>query len=682
MSNNKKNNINKLTSELSSYLQLHASNPVKWYPWGKEAFEKARVENKPIIVSIGYSSCHWCHVMNNETFSDIEVAKIMNDNFVSIKVDREERPDVDKIYMEALNLMQVQGGWPLNCFLLPDGRPFWGGTYFSLNDWKDLLVSIKNLYDVHYQRVESHAQYLTNQLKITTHKAGVVNFNEKDTSLLHKIHSKLRLNLDFRDGGFAYLPKFPMPINLLYNIRYGFLFSFDEAIRHSLLTLEKIGMGGIYDQLCGGFSRYSTDVKWKLPHFEKMLYDNALLISSYSEAYMLKKNKFFKHIIMQTIEFVKNEMMSKNYMFFSSIDADSEGVEGKYYVWSRSEIFDILGKDAGIFCKFYGVDGEGYWEDEKNILLMPESVKDFTYKHYLDCEDFAKTLINCRKKLLKYRRRRIKPFVDKKVITSWNFLMLKAFVDAYSALGNKEYLNIAKQNVEFSWNNIMMNDGDIYHVFYSNKALIKGFLDDYAYAIDAFIALYKATFNEKYIFKANSLMQYVFNNFEIDEQGLFLYSCDKTSLMFVNKSESFDNVLPSANSSIANSLFFLSIIFENKKWEEQCYNMLKAVMPLIVSNPVYYPNWCLLLCKINSSKFLIRITGKNAYKKAHNLNKYYYPSNIIIASETKSEINCLKQLLNENNNCIIICDEKKCFHPVKSVKEAKKIIEQGCTKYF
>ncbi len=677
-----KNNINRLKNEISPYLQQHASNRIDWYAWGSEAFEKARIENKPIIISIGYSSCHWCHVMNRETFSDDEVAKIMNEHFISIKVDREERPDIDKIYMEALNLMQIQGGWPLNCFLLPDGSPFWGGTYFSLNDWKELLIGINKLFVEQKQRVLSHAQYLTNQLKTTNIKLAATDIEIFDTTLLHKIFTRIRLNLDFRDGGFAQSPKFPMPVNLLFHLRYGYLFGDDEALRHSLLSLKKIAMGGIFDHIGGGFSRYSTDIRWKIPHFEKMLYDNALLVSLYSEAYRLNKNNFFKQIITETLNFVQKEMMGNNFRFYSSVDADSESEEGKYYVWTREEINDILGQDAGIFCRFYGVGGEASWEDGKNVLIMHELVKSFADKHFLDYDDFNKTINKCRKKLFKYRNKRTHPFIDKKTLSSWNFLMLKAFADAYLATANKEYLNIAEKNADFVLTKLMKSDGGLYHIYIDDISKINAFLDDYAFAIEAFIALYSITYNKKYIFQAKFFVEYIFNNFEQDAQGMFLYSCNKDPLIIANKSENFDNILPSANSSIANSLYYLSEIFENTQWKEKSVKMLKTILPQIISNPIYYANWCILASKINSKNFLIKISGYDAIKKAFEINKNYYPSKIVIVNETKSKISSLKENVNKKVTKIGVCDEKKCFEPVNNVKEAIKIMKQNLRKFI
>ncbi|MFC0183552.1 thioredoxin domain-containing protein [Pseudarcicella hirudinis] len=430
--------MNRLSQETSPYLLQHAHNPVNWYPWSEEALHKAKTENKPVLVSIGYSACHWCHVMERESFENEDIARIMNEHFINIKVDREERPDVDAIYMDAVQAMGVNGGWPLNVFLMPDGKPFYGGTYFPPQNWRQMLLAVNNGFSNHFEELQKSAEGFTkNMLFSESEKYGLTIeeklFSEKG---LENMFKKLAFGFDAEWGGFNRAPKFPMPSIWLFMLRYFRSSNNPEALEHLKLTLNKMAQGGIYDQLGGGFARYSVDGEWFCPHFEKMLYDNGQLVSLYAEAYSLTKEPLYKETVYETIEWLSREMVNAEGGFYSALDADSEGVEGKFYTWTRHEIEQILGENAGEFCETYQVTEAGNWEDEVNILWKAEPVLN---------SKFAESI----RLLMLARDQRIRPGLDDKVLCSWNALMLKGLVDAYRVFNEDRFLVLAKKQCAF-----------------------------------------------------------------------------------------------------------------------------------------------------------------------------------------------------------------------------------------
>ncbi|MCW3078150.1 MAG: thioredoxin, partial [Bacteroidetes bacterium] len=497
------NSPNALIHESSPYLLQHAYNPVKWVAFSKEAFETAKQENKLVLISIGYSACHWCHVMEHESFEDEGIAKLMNEHFVNIKVDREERSDVDMLYMQAVQLMTGQGGWPLNCFTLPDGRPIYGGTYFNKTQWANLLVNLSDLHKNDPDKVIEYAGNLTEGIKqselITTRKTST---NGISKEVLISSVNKWKERFDDSFGGPDKSPKFPLPNNYLFLLRYALLEKDKYVLDHVHLTLLQMSHGGIYDQLRGGFSRYSVDVIWKVPHFEKMLYDNAQLISLYCEAYQHSQNKLYKEVVYQTLDFIEKEWYNEKGFFFSAYDADSEGVEGKYYVWTKEELQKSLRENFELFADFYQVNEVGYWEHDNFILMRNENVAEVALKFNLSTEELFQKIDTCRQKLLKVAEGRVKPGLDDKTLTAWNGMMCSAFSRAYLTFGEEKYKTIAINSLQFISTELTHDNGKLYRTYKNGKSKINGFLDDYAFVIEAQILAYIITQKEEYLLHA------------------------------------------------------------------------------------------------------------------------------------------------------------------------------------
>ncbi|WP_157624332.1 thioredoxin domain-containing protein, partial [Sunxiuqinia dokdonensis] len=434
---------NELIYETSPYLLQHAHNPVNWMPWGDKALSQARRENKLLLISIGYAACHWCHVMEHESFEDPEVARVMNQHFVCIKVDREERPDVDQIYMSAVQLMTQRGGWPLNAIALPDGRPIWGGTYFQKEVWINALEQIQAYHHQNPERTLEYAERLSEGIRESNLVPISKNSQLVELDQLKEAVQRWKPNFDRQEGGSQGAPKFMMPNNLQFLLRWAHQANDLETQDHVENTLDKMAMGGIYDQLGGGFARYSTDTQWKVPHFEKMLYDNAQLLSVYAQAFQKTQKPLYHEVVEQTIEFLKRELLSPENGFYSSLDADSEGEEGKFYVWQKSELQDLLGDDFPLFSDYYQVNETGYWEEGNYILLRKQVDETFAKKHELSLEELKQKISKWHKILLPAREQRIRPGLDDKILTSWNALAISGLVDAYQAFGNAEYLELA-----------------------------------------------------------------------------------------------------------------------------------------------------------------------------------------------------------------------------------------------
>ena len=478
---------NELINETSPYLLQHAHNPVDWRPWGEEAFAKAKAENKLVIVSIGYSACHWCHVMEHESFEDDSASAVMNDRYVCIKVDREERPDVDQIYMNAVQLMTGRGGWPLNCIVLPDGRPIWGGTYFRKDKWIEQINQIADFYETQPDKAIEYAVKLTQGIKQS--ELVVLNKEEAafDKSKLEEVYVSWEQRFDNVEGGPDRSPKFPIPNNYQFLLRYAHLSNNQAALDHVKLTLDKIAYGGIYDHLGGGITRYSTDELWKVPHFEKMLYDNGQIISLYSEAYQKFKDPDYKNLIYGTLAFIERELMSEEGAFYSALDADSDGEEGKFYIWKKEELTTLLGDNYELFADYYNVNRKGYWEHDNYILLRDEDEETLAKKHNLSLEDLQAKMAVSKAILMKERDTRIRPGLDDKTLTSWNGLMLKGYVDAYLTFGDQHFLDVALENANFILSKQLRKDGGLNHSYKEGRTTINGYLEDYAFVIDAFL---------------------------------------------------------------------------------------------------------------------------------------------------------------------------------------------------
>jgi len=666
---------NSLIHESSPYLLQHAHNPVNWYAWNDETLEKARTENKLLLVSIGYSACHWCHVMEHESFENEKVATIMNDHFICIKVDREERPDIDQVYMMAVQLMTGHGGWPLNCFALPDGRPIYGGTYFPMQQWINILLNLADLYKNERQKALDYAVQLTEGVKL----AELVKVNESteefSADTLYHSYENWKPRFDDLEGGPNKAPKFPLPNNYQFLLRYANYSDADNEslLEHIHLTLKKMAYGGIYDQIGGGFARYSVDHLWKVPHFEKMLYDNAQLVTLYSEAFQATNNPLYKQIVYETLDFVERELTSAEGGFYSALDADSEGVEGKYYVWTKEELESILKSDFNVFADYFNVNEKGLWEDGNYILLRHDDDEKIAENHSLT-EDELKTIIeSCKKKLLLIREKRVRPGLDDKTLTSWNALMLKGYVDAYNVFNDPAFLKMAQINAAFILKKMFV-DNKLFHSYKNGRSTINGFLEDYCFTIEAFIALYQATFQEEYLENANKLMLYCIEHFQDKASGMFYFTSDEDKALITRKMELSDNVIPSSNSSIAKSLFLLGHYLENETYISMSRKMLNNVLAEIESYGPGYSNWAMLMLNFIQPFYEVSIVGNSVDEKYRSFQKHYLPNVIFAGSSSNSSLPLVKNRFVDNETYIYVCSNKTCFEPVRQVDEALKQI--------
>lgn len=660
---------NKLINESSPYLLQHAHNPVEWHPWGDEAFEKAEKENKLVLISIGYSACHWCHVMEHESFEDSLTAEMMNKNFINIKVDREERPDVDQVYMNAVQLMTGSGGWPLNCFALPDGRPVYGGTYFPKDKWQQTLTSLKGLKENDPIKLEEYAKNLTAGIQQSELIIRNEDPLETKVEFLAQRVNEWSKYWDRKKGGPNRAPKFPLPNNYQFLLEYSSLSGDQESMDFVSTTLDQMARGGIYDQIGGGFARYSTDELWKAPHFEKMLYDNAQLVSLYAEAYTATQNPRYKKIVQETLAFIKRELTNKSGGFYSALDADSEGEEGKFYVWKKEELKEVLTADEFELAKeFYNVNNKGLWEHGNYILLMDENSDDMLSEDIT----LANKLELVKSKLLAHRERRIRPGLDDKILTSWNMLMIEAYLDAYIALGDEQYLQVAEQQMKFIFTNLITKDKGLFHLHKDGKSSINAYLEDYAFSISALLKMYESTFDESYIYQAETLMNYSLKHFLDEESGMFWFKSNKDKQLIAKKQENSDNVIPASNSVMAHNLFLLSKLTYNQEFEKTGKQMLSNILPHIEYGQSY-SNWLRLYLYETYPFYEIAATGKNFRKLTTVLRKTYIPNKLILGAENKSDLPLLENKFLEEET-IFVCQNKACQLPVNTVADAIKQI--------
>lgn len=660
---------NSLINASSPYLLQHAYNPVHWYEWGTEALEKAKAENKLILVSIGYSACHWCHVMERECFENHEVAEVMNHHFVCIKVDREERPDIDQIYMYAIQLMTGSGGWPLNCICLPDQRPIYGGTYFRKTDWINVLENVAALWSNEPDKAIEYAQKLTAGINDSEKVIAIENKETYTQAHLTEIIDPWKRHFDMGYGGYNRAPKFPLPNNWVFLLRYGFLNDDESVFTAVCHTLEEMSRGGIYDQLAGGFARYSVDDQWHVPHFEKMLYDNAQLISLYIEAYQCTKFDSFKRTAVESIEWVFNEMTSPEGLFYAALDADSEGVEGKFYVWDKAEFDLILGDDAALIGEYYNVTEEGNWEEEHTNILR-KTVEDdvLSAKYGITAEALFDKVSEAKAKLLAVRNKRIRPGLDDKCLTAWNGMMIKALADAAQVLGHDFYYQKASGAANFILTHMKSGTGGLYRNYKNGKASITGFLDDYAFLIEALIVLYEYDFNEQWLIEAKSLADYVLNNFTDDYSPMLFYTSAEGEDLIARKHEVMDNVIPAANSTMALNLRKLGLLFDLNNYSEKAAEMLAAVHPKIKTYGSAYSNWAILLLNEIYGINEIAITGLETDVVKLELSNHYIPNKITLGG-TKSNLPLLKGK-QSNETKVYICRNNVCQLPVNTVEEA------------
>lgn len=671
---------NQLIREHSPYLLQHAHNPVNWYPWGEEALNKAAAEQKLLIISIGYSACHWCHVMEKESFEDTAVAGIMNDHFVSIKVDREERPDLDDIYMNACHLSSRKScGWPLNALALADGRPFWAGTYFPKDQWMNILQQIAGILKNEPERLVQAADEIMKGIR----QMQLIPEKDSETKLSKEfltVACRKMLDLqDFTLGGRIGQPKFPMPV--IYNFLLGFhqLYHEPEALKAVEVTLDNMLAGGIYDQLGGGFARYSVDSYWFAPHFEKMLYDNAQLVSLYSLMHRTNKNPSYERIIRETLEFAEREMMSPEGAFYSAIDADSEGEEGLFYVWKADEIRKTINdpRSTGLFFDFFHILEQGNWEKGKNILFRKAENDDLLAKYDLTMHELNQKIDQLKTQLFKARQNRIRPHTDHKILTSWNGLMLKAYAEAFKALGDEIYRNRAIRLAEFLIKESTGQDGMLLRSFGVKR--INGFLDDYAHLIAGLIALYEITFEEKWINMAKRLTDFAMDHFYDQENGIFYFTSDLDPPLVVRNSEMTDNVIPGASSTMASNLYLLGKYYRSVRSEQAAFKLIdKIIDPAGRYDPSYYANWLTLGLLLVEGSYEVCVTGNNASEIALQMMQSYIPNCIFSGTSGKSELPVLSDKpVAPDQIMIYICKGNTCFAPVKSVDEAIQLIRKN-----
>jgi uncharacterized protein len=666
---------NRLVNEKSLYLRQHAHNPVDWYPWGEEALEKAKAEGKLLLISIGYASCHWCHVMEEETFSDTSVARFMNQYFVNIKVDREERPDVDDIYMTACQYAGNQScGWPLNAFATPDGRPVWAGTYFPKKEWVEIVEYFADLYRNDPQKVAQYANELTSAVSDLNivRRAGEEHPLSADT--LASLAARFKAAADPVWGGRKGAPKFPMPNSYAFLLSYHRFAPDEELLGLIQTTLDKLAQGGIYDHLGGGFARYSVDAFWKVPHFEKMLYDNAQLISLYSQAYRLTRKEEYARLIRQTLDFIAREMTSPEGGFYASLDADSEGEEGTFYVWTEEQIRKSLGDEAlsKIFLDYYQITPSGNWERGKNVLFAKDSETAFAREKGMDKKQLKANLEQARKKLFEARAKRPRPRLDEKVIASWNALMLEAYIEAWWALGDPAYLNAARKNAALLSGKMRDKDGGLYRTYAQGKASIPAFLDDYAFAIHAFITLYEATFEERWLQEAQALMDKAEERFWDEKQGVYFYAADDHSGLVARRAELNDNVMPASNSVMARNAFRMERFFPEKGHEARARAMLDRLWTGVSAHEdlTYFSNWSRLYLDFLQAPFEVAIVGDLAGVKRDTMLQEYLPNAVWMGSDADSELDLLKGKYREGKTQIYVCRNRVCRLPVEYTEEA------------
>ncbi len=634
---------NRLINETSPYLLQHAHNPVNWYPWGEEALLLAKKKDKPILVSIGYAACHWCHVMERESFEDEVTAAMMNEHFINIKIDREERPDLDHIYMDAVQAMTGSGGWPLNVFLTPETKPFYGGTYFpperahNRPAWKEILQGLHKAYTEKREEINQQAEKLTRHLQTANTFGQQDNTTGwiKDNETIEEMAANMLKQADTEWGGFGHAPKFPQTQTIRYLLRHFHFHGNEAAKKQALLSLDKMIDGGIYDQLGGGFARYSTDTEWLAPHFEKMLYDNALIVTAMCEAYAVTKSAKYARAIQETLSFVEQELMHPDGGFYSALDADSEGVEGKFYTWSLQEIEEVLGEDAKLFCAYYDITAEGNWEGT-NILRVKTQPAVFAASNGYTETNWLQKLAAAKTKLRQRRDQRKRPLLDDKHLLGWNALMSTAYGQAYAISGNVHYKAIAEKNIRFLEESFSKAEGGRWlHTCKEGKASIPAFLDDYAYLIQAYIQLQEITGKGSYLLKAKELLELVNRYFSEEKTGYYFYTMKGQSDIIVRKKEVYDGATPSGNAVMAANLQYLGRVFDKKDWLNRMHQVLAGLSGVIVKYPTSFGAWALVMQTELAGWKEIALVGPGAGTYLPQVLERYSPNKILQTEETK-----------------------------------------------
>jgi uncharacterized protein YyaL (SSP411 family) len=662
---------NRLIDETSPYLLQHAHNPVDWFPWGEEAFAKAKAKDKPVLVSIGYSACHWCHVMEHESFEDEATAAIMNEHFVSIKVDMEERPDVDQIYMNFVQMTTGRGGWPMNVFMTPDKRPFFGGTYFppvsryNMPSWQQILTSIADAYTKDRAGLEHSASEIVAELQ----RSGAASApGALGKEILDAAFTNHERTFDAVNGGFGGAPKFPGAMSLEFMLRYHKRTGNEHALAIVTFTLDKMARGGIYDQIGGGFHRYATDSIWLVPHFEKMLYDNAQLVRVYLHAYQVTGHEFYKRIVVESLDYIQREMLDVSGGFYSTQDADSEGEEGKFFVWTPDEVNDVLSDaDAAIFNRLYDITAGGNFEG-RNIPNIRDTALD-----EISAAENAELIDRCRRKLFAARENRVKPNRDEKVIAAWNGLMLAAFADAAAVLGSEAYLEIARRNADFIVNRMRFKDR-LYRTWKEGKAKLNGYIEDYANIADGLLVLYQATGDVKYLAEAKRLADVMIARFWDEENGGFFFTSNDHEELIVRNKDVFDNATPSGNSVAADVLLRLAVLTGDEKYERFGVSVLRIASPRMQMHPQGFGRALSVLeSHLGATKEIVIIGPKGNALERQVLGQYLPDAVVILSRDAEPEAERVPLLKDrsmfDGQATAYVCENFVCQRPVTSVEE-------------
>jgi uncharacterized protein YyaL (SSP411 family) len=673
-------NKNHLANASSPYLQEHADNPVNWYEWGDEALEAAKKENKPLLISIGYSACHWCHVMEKESFMDTAVARIMNENFICIKVDREERPDIDNIYISACQLLSGDSGWPLNAFALPDGKPFFAGTYYPKSTWMSLLKNIASAYKKQNRKVTLQAQALANGIaNLELSELGNFTDQHPDTRFYNALFDSLYQQLDIVHGGLKGSPKFPLPTTIEFLLQYHFLTKDKKALDAASVTLTQMAVGGIYDHVGGGFARYATDSLWRVPHFEKMLYDNAQLLSVYAHAFQLTGNIFYKNISQEIAAFIDRDLAAPGGGFYSSLNADTKEGEGLFYTWRYAEIHDNAAlKHADWITSYYHISPNGNWEKYRNILYAGSAPADFAVRNGIDTTAFSNALQSAKKVLLTERSKRDKPATDDKILTSWNALALRGYLDAYAAFGEEKYLQTALANARFLERNMLEANGHLWRNWNDEHASIDAFLEDYVLLARAFIRLYELTFDKHWLLTAKKIIDYSSSHFYDSKSGLFFYTSDHSDSAVIRKVNMLDDVLPASNAVMAEDLYLLNVYFEDDAYGNRCDSMMSRLYdPMRRNETSRFMSWCMLAGMLSFGGDEVVVTGPAALSKNLALQKNYLPISHFMGSEKEENLPLLVGKVAGNRTMIYVCTNRTCKRPVEDVDSALKQVRGG-----
>ena len=661
----------RLLKASSPYLREHANNPVDWFEWGTEAFDKAKKENKPLLISIGYSSCHWCHVMKNESFMDTAVARIMNEHFVCIKVDREERPDIDNIYSNTLQLLTGSSGWPLNAFALPDGRPFFAGTYYSKKSWSNLLLEIVKAYKEKHDLVLKQVEAISNGIAaqdLVIADAGNASLKNASSFYL-QLYDSIYKRADLINGGLKGSIKFPTPAFAELMLQHYYTNGNGQALKAATTALTKMALGGIYDQLEGGFARYATDSVWRVPHFEKMLYDNGQMVSLYAHAYQVTKSEFYKKVLTETIAFIEKKLAAQNGGYYSSLNADSDSAEGKYYTWNEQDFLKATGGEA-VISDYFHVSTPGNYTTSENVLYADELPEEFAANKKMNAPEFGVKLAAAKNSLLKERNKRIKPTVDSKIITSWNSILLKGYADAYSVTGTEHYLEKARAIATFIEKNLLSKNGSLNRCFINGAAVIPGFLDDYAWTAAAFTRLYEISFDRHWIELAKNITDYAITHFIDDKTGLFFYSQTPALRSISRKTEIADDYLPSSNAVMAKVCYTLGIVYDDTTYTNRSVAMLSAVESRVSKMPSYHIQWSIFAGLTSGKGYEIMIVGNEALTKKRALEQTYLPTSIFMGSNKDEYLPLLKGKFVENKTLIYICTDRVCKKPVEEISKA------------